>query len=97
MKFNQDEYLRLKGRETGEAFNIKASFKWILHTMPYDDFVKFAKLTFIDKMPGHTEYKFTYSYLVTPEWDTPAARENYIKYLFFKLYQNLTTDGIELV
>lgn len=95
MNFNSNEYFHLKRKETGEALDIKRTYKWILNSMPYDDFVKLMKLSFINKTPR--EYKFTYHYEMSPKNDTPAAREKYIKYLCFKLYQNLCTGGVELV
>ncbi len=95
MEFNSEEYFHLKGKETGEALDLKKTFKWILTTMPYDDFKKLAKLSFTNKRVD-APYDFRYIYDKSPEKDTPRAREDYLKYLAFKLYQNLTCDGVEL-
>lgn len=97
MIFNNEEYFYLKGKETGEALDLKKTLKWITIAMPYDDFKKLAKLSFINKrVDGDVIYEFEYSYHTPPERDTPRKRENYLKFLAFKLYQNLTTEGIEL-
>lgn len=95
MEFNNEEFFHLKGKETGEAFDLKRFSKWIINSMPYDEFRKFAKLSFINKRVDDT-YDFDYIYHVIPANDTPRTRENYLKYLAYKLYQNLCTDGVEL-
>ena len=64
--------------------------------MPYEDFVKIVKIIFVNKIPNTTIYEFTYEYRVQPEKDTPKAREDFLKYLAYKVYQNLLTEGIEL-
>ena len=93
MELNDEEFFHLKGKETGEAFDLKRFSKWVLNSMPYDEFRKLMKLSFINNMVD-VPYDFTYEYL--PKYDTPKARENYLKYLAYKLYQNLCTEGIEL-
>ena len=82
----------LKG-ETGERANLKAVYKWILEEMSYEDFSKFAKLNFYDSKPGHP---FSSQYMVDEKHDSKKAREEYIKYLAYKLIQNIATDGVEL-
>lgn len=81
----------LKG-ETGERANLKAVYKWILKEMSYEDFSKFAKLKFYDR---NGEYPFNYIYMIDKEHDSKKAREEYIKYLAYKLIQNIATDGVE--
>lgn len=83
----------LKG-ETGERANLKAVYKWILKEMSYEDFSKLAKLTFYDHNGG---YPFEYKYMVDKKRDSKKAREEYIKYLAYKLIQNLDTEGVELM
>lgn len=82
----------LKG-ETGERANLKAVYKWILKEMSYEDFSKFARLNFYDYKGG---YPFDYRYMVDEKHDSKKAREEYIKYLAYKLIQNIATDGVEL-
>lgn len=82
----------LKG-ETGERANLKAVYKWVLKEMSYEDFSKFAKLTFYDH---NGEYPFNYIYMVDKKHDSKKAREEYVKYLAYKLIQNIATDGVEL-
>lgn len=83
----------LKG-ETGERANLKAVYKWILEEMSYEDFSKMAKLTFYDHNGG---YPFEYKYMVDKKHDSKKGREEYIKYLAYKLIQNLDTDGVDLM
>lgn len=82
----------LKG-ETGERANLKATYKWILEEMDYEDFRKLARLAFYDHNGG---YPFEYKYMVDKEHDSKKGREEYLKYLAYKLVQNITTDGVEL-
>lgn len=82
----------LKG-ETGERANLKATYKWILEEMGYEDFCKLAKLNFHDNKAG---YPFSYQYMIDKERDNKKAREEYLKYLAYKLVQNIATDGVEL-
>lgn len=82
----------LKG-ETGERANLKATYKWILEEMDYEDFRKLARLTFFDYNGG---YPFSYQYMIDKERDNKKAREEYLKYLAYKLVQNIATDGVEL-
>lgn len=81
----------LRAGEEGERLNLKSSYKWILHEMEYEDFVKFAQLHF-----ETINYPFSYRYMITKDYDTPKARENYLKYLMYKLYQNLETPDVRL-
>lgn len=83
----------LKGG-TGERANFKAVYKWILEEMSYEDFFKLAKLNFYEHNGG---YPFEYKYMVDKKRDSKKAREEYIKYLAYKLLQNLDTDGVELM
>ena len=88
-----DKQELLKG-ETGERANLKAVYKWILEEMSYEDFERLAKLTFYDHNGG---YPFEYKYMVDKEPDSKKAREEYIKYLAYKLIQNISTEGVELL
>ena len=83
----------LKG-ETGERANLKVVYKWILREMSYEDFYKFARLNFYDY--NGTYYHFDYRYMADKKHDSKKAREEYIKYLAYKLIQNIATDGVEL-
>lgn len=83
----------LKSGEKGERLNLKGAWQWILNEMEYEDFKAFAKIEFIKMSPGYT---FSYRYMVSKETDSPKAREEYIKYLMYKLVQNLDTDGVRL-
>lgn len=83
----------LKG-ETGERASLKAVYKWVLGEMSYEDFSKLAKLTFYDHNGG---YPFDYKYMVDKKRDSKKAREEYLKYLAYKLIQNIATDGVELM
>lgn len=83
----------LKG-EIGERANLKAVYKWILTEMDYEDFEKLAKLTFYDHNGG---YPFEYKYRVDKKHDSKKGREEYMKYLAYKLLQNLDTEGVELM
>ena len=82
----------LKG-ETGERANLRAVYKWILEEMSYEDFSKLAKLNFYEHNCG---YPFSYQYMVDKKHDSKKAREEYIKYLAYKLIQNIATDGVGL-
>lgn len=80
----------MKG-ETGERANLKKGLKWVLNEMEYEDFKKVFVLNF------HTiNYPFQYNYHITKEDDTPKAREEYLKYLMYKLVQNIMDDGVSL-
>lgn len=92
---NYDEMNHLKNNEEGEKFDLKRFHKWVINSMPYDDFCKFAKLRFMNNRV-ESSYLFEYNYLVEPKNDTPKAREEYLKYLAYKMYQNLATEGIIL-
>ena len=79
--------------EIGERFNLKRTYKWILNEMDYEDFKVFAKLQFVNTNPP---YPFEYSYRISKEADSSKAREEFIKYLMYKLIQNLDTEGVKL-
>lgn len=95
IKASYDEMIHLKHNEEGEHFDLKRFHKWVINTMPYGDFCKFATLRFMNNRVV-SSYLFEYDYLVEPKDDTPKAREDYLKYLAYKMYQNLSTEGIEL-
>jgi len=82
----------LKGEE-GERVNLKRAYKWVLNEMEYEDFEAFAQLSFYD-MTGM--YGFGYKYCVNKEHDSPSAREDYLKYLLYKLIQNIDTPHVKL-
>ena len=86
--------VELKGKEEGERLNLKLFYKWILNDMSYEDFCKLFVLRFENKRYDKVEYCFEYSY--RPEQDSSEARENFLKYLAYKLIQNLATNGVEL-
>ena len=86
--------VELKGNELGERLNLKLTYKWILNEMSYEDFCKLFVLRFENKRYDKVEYCFEYSY--RPEKDSKEARENFLKYLAYKLIQNLATNGVEL-
>lgn len=90
-----DKYIldvqKLKGEEQGERLDLKESYKWVLNDMTYEDFRAFAVLRF--SLP---EYDFQYKYMVDEKHDSPKAREDYLKYLMYKLIQNLNTHRVRL-
>lgn len=83
------EIMALKGKETGERLDLKAGFKWILKELPYKDFAALFKIS-----GTHNGNIFTYRYCVDEKSDTPKTREDYIKYLMYKLYQNSKTPNV---
>ena len=85
---------QLKGKELGERLDLKLTYKWILNEMSYEDFCKLFVLRFENKQYDKVEYTFEYRY--RPEKDSTEARENFMKYLAYKLIQNLATNGVEL-
>lgn len=96
IEFNSHVYEKLKGKNTGEAFDIDMSIKWLIYHMPYEDFVKFTTLRF-ENFRTETPHSFSYIYGIKEKDDTAKTRRNYLRYYFYKLYQNLATDGIELI
>lgn len=84
---------KLQAGEIGERVKLREAYKWILHDMEYGDFCLLANLGFVDKNDG---YPFRYQYMVPEETDSPSAREEYLKYLMYKLVQNLCTPFVEL-
>ncbi len=89
----RESIMKLHEGEEGERFNLKRSYEWILNEMSYKDFRAFATLRFVDTGDG---YNFSYKYMVTEEHDTPSAREDYLKYMMYKLVQNIETPAVEL-
>lgn len=92
---NPDEFCFLKNNKTGERFDLNRARKWIITSLPYDDFVKLTtiwfKCNFVEK-----PYRFNYRYDILPKDDTPKRRIDYLEYLYYKIYQNLYTNGVEL-
>ena len=89
----RESIMELYEGEEGERFNLKRSYKWILNEMSYKDFRAFATLHFVDTRGG---YSFDYKYMVEEEHDTPSAREDYLKYMMYKLVQNIETPSVKL-
>lgn len=85
---------KLTKGETGERINLRAGFEWILEEMSYEDFCKFAKLRCFSRSGG---YLFDYNYRIDKKDDDKNTREEYIKYLMYKLIQNLDTPDVDLV
>lgn len=86
--------VELKGKEMGERLDLRLTYKWILNEMSYYDFCKLFVLRFENKRYDKVEYTFGYNY--RSEKDSKEARENFLKYLAYKLIQNLATNGVEL-
>lgn len=84
MDITINELEKLKGKETGERLDLKAGFKWICNNLSYKEFVNTFKLVGFDPRGN----LFTYIYMQSPDTDTPKNREEYIKYLMYKLFQN---------
>lgn len=91
-----EKLAKLKGKEEGERLDIKQAYKWVLNDMEYKDFRALTELRFKDCSPNHTEYEFSYKYMTDEEHDSPKARQDYLKYFFYKLIQNIYTEGIDL-
>ena len=89
-----EKLMKLKGKEEGERLDLKQTYKWVLNEMSYEDFRKLFVLRFKNEQDGEVGYYFEYSYRA--EKDNKKAREDYLKYLAYKLIQNLATNGIEL-
>lgn len=85
---------KLKKGEVGERVNIRAGYEWVLKEMSYEDFCKFTKLRCFSRTGN---YPFSYVYMVNEKDDNKKTREEYIKYLMYKLVQNLETPGVELL
>lgn len=90
-----EKLMKLKGKEEGERLNLKQTYKWVLEEMSYEDFCKLATLGFMCHRTT-SPYPFSYRYEVEEKDDSKKAREEYLKYLAYKLIQNLATDGVEL-
>ena len=84
----------LKKGETGQRVNLRAAYKWVLEEMSYKDFCRFAKLRCFSRTGN---YPFSYTYMVSEKDDNKKTREEYIKYLMYKLIQNLDTPDVELI
>lgn len=91
-----EKLMKLKGKETGERLDLKQTYKWILNEMSYENFRALTELRFGYYRPNHTKYEFSYKYMTDEKHDSPKARRDYLKYYFYKLIQNLATEGIEL-
>lgn len=83
-------FYELRKGEEGERLNLKKTYEWIINEMDYKDFRRLAVLRFMGSYP------FRYKYMVDEEHDTPETREDYLKYLMYKLVQNLETPSVEL-
>lgn len=84
------DFNELRKGESGERLNLKKSYEWVINEMDYKDFRRLAVLRF------RGSCSFRYKYMVDEEHDSPAAREDYLKYLMYKLIQNLETPSVEL-
>lgn len=89
----KESIMELHRGEEGERFNLEKTYEWILDEMSYKDFRAFATLHFVDTIRG---YSFSYKYMVDEEHDTPSAREDYLKYMMYKLVQNIETPSVKL-
>lgn len=94
IKKNIDEIYYLKHNKTGERFDLKRARKWFI-TLPYDDFVKLTTIWFKCNFVAKP-YRFNYHYDVAQKDDTIRRRIDYLEYLYYKIYQNLCTKGVEL-
>lgn len=92
---NYEKLMKLKGNEEGERLDIKQAYKWVLEDMDYEDFRKLTTLCFSNKRAGET-YDFSYRYMCEKKHDSKKTREDYLKYYFYKLIQNIYTEGIDL-
>ncbi len=88
------DFMKLKHKETGEHLDIERTFEWMLKEMPREDFEKIARLGF--RVKGPDGYNFCYQYRPGGK-DTPEARLDFIKYLLYKLVQNLSDERVELI
>lgn len=86
--------LELHKGEEGERLNLKRTYKWLLNEMSYDDFRAAFVLRCVSTNPS---YPFVYKYMVMEENDSPKAREEYLKYLMYKLVQNIETPSVKLM
>lgn len=92
---NIDEINYLKHNRTGERFDLKLARKWFIISLPYDDFVKITTIWFKCNRVAKP-YRFNYHYDILPKDDTPKRRTDYLEYLYYKIYQNLCTEGVEV-
>lgn len=76
-----------------ERVKLDKLYEWILTEMSYEDFCNFAVLRFVET---NRAYAFGYQYMVSEKRDCRKAREEYLKYLGYKLIQNLDTPGVRL-
>lgn len=93
---NYNEIIYLINKKKGEAFDLKRARKWLVNSLPYPDFVKLTTVRFRNNGPAKS-YTFSYFYNIDVINDTPAKREKYLEYLYYKIYQNLATEGIDLL
>lgn len=93
---NYDEIMHLKNKKSGEAFDLKRARKWLVNSLPYPDFVKLTTVRFKNNRVAKS-HTFSYFYNIDVINDTPAKREKYLEYLYYKIYQNLATEGIDLL
>lgn len=90
----REDILDLIKGENGERVNLKRGYKWILNKMSYNDFRAAFVLRCVSTNPS---YPFIYKYMVMEEDDSPKAREEYLKYLMYKLVQNIETPSVKLM
>ena len=90
-----EKFAKLRGKEDGERVDIKQAYKWVLEDMDYDDFRKLTTLCFSNRRAGGV-YNFRYLYMREKKHDSKKARQDYLKYYFYKLIQNIYTEGIDL-
>lgn len=93
---NYAEIIYLINKKKGEAFDLKRARKWLVNSLPYPDFVKLTTVKFKNNRVTKS-YTFGYIYNISAKDDTPAKREKYLEYLYYKIYQNLATEGIDLL
>lgn len=90
-----EKFAKLKGKEKGERLDIKQVYKWLLEDMDYEDFRKLTTLNFSNTRAGEP-YVFSYRYMREKKHDSKKTRQDYLKYYFYKLIQNIYTEGIDL-
>lgn len=92
---NPDEFYFLKQNKTGERFDLKRGIKFLITNLSYDEFVKLTTIWFkCNRVPK--SYRFNYHYDVLEKDDTTKRWIDYLEYLCYKIYQNLTTNAVEL-
>lgn len=86
------DLMKLKGKETGERLDLKLAYKWLINELPYNDFANIFKISGM-----HNGNMFSYRFCIDEKSDTPKTREDYLKYLMYKIYQNSNTDGVTFI